>query len=839
MKRVILVLILTVSLFIDANSQVIFTNDSPKRLLTKDKILTVNTQPTDVQTLLAEDQVNPRPFRVGVIDRYGQAFKEIATKVEFKDLNVWYLAVHSDDAAGLGFVFDNMQLPRGAKLFFYTPDGKYYFGPVTYLNNKESGILATKFLKGRDYIIEYQEPKDLKEKNDFNLRDIVIYYRNPKGVGASGSCNVNINCPEGSAWQTEKRAVAKYTFESGLYVYTCTGALIANTAQSDIPYFLTANHCVSKDKEAESAVFYFNFESIDCEGTTYTDDQTISGATLVSMGQVDGTDHLDFTLMKLSLVPPFSYSPYYAGWSRVSVAEAIDSSVTIHHPSGDLKKISKDFDSPGVGSFSGYDSQTHWQIYQWDLGTTEGGSSGAPLFDQNKRIIGDLTGGEADCDNSVNDFYAQFFHSWDDFADSAAQLRVWLDPLGFNPVAFDGYDPYQYIDTSLTPVRKIMGYSHGTTARIFWLAPNTLGDSVFYDGFENYKDFDLTIPLWTQYDLDTAITWGVEGLKYPNENYIGSFIVFNPSKTDPKNPLGWNPHSGEKYLACFSAQDKPNNDWLVTPGIDIVNGSKLVFYAKSVSNLYNLEKIRVLVSANSSNPADFVPLTQEPVTVPDKWTRYEFDLSSYAGSRLYIAINVVSDSSFSLLLDDFSVSPYPGEVLKTAGTDLTTRLNKQKSAAMSHFPKMYSPQLKSYDIYRDFIYVTTVSADTTFYTETLPDTLKQHSYYVVANYDSSSAIPSPEVSLKYQRDTATDFEHDNTIQVYPNPGLNGYFTIEFNRPVTTGILRIYDLSGKPVLIKDMANIKILHVVKPDLAPGTYIIRLETPKEVYKTMYINL
>jgi len=107
-------------------------------------------------------------------------------------------------------------------------------------------------------------------------------------------------------------------------------------------------------------------------------------------------DHLDFALLELSVVPPEIYHPYYAGWDRVQ--EYLDTSVCIHHPAGDVKKISKDYDTLGLGSFTGYDSHKHWQIKEWDEGTTEGGSSGSGLFTVEGLLIGTLSGGEADCD---------------------------------------------------------------------------------------------------------------------------------------------------------------------------------------------------------------------------------------------------------------------------------------------------------------------------------------------------------------------------------------------------------------------------------------------------------
>ena len=70
----------------------------------------------------------------------------------------------------------------------------------------------------------------------------------------------------------------------------------------------------------------------------------------------------------------------------------------------------------------------HWHIYRWEIGTTGGGSSGAPLLDSEGRIIGILSGGEADCDIPVNDYFADIKLAWSSDKNISRQLKYWLDP---------------------------------------------------------------------------------------------------------------------------------------------------------------------------------------------------------------------------------------------------------------------------------------------------------------------------------------------------------------------------------------------------------------------------
>ncbi len=846
MKRVIILFWLLLSVFFSLKAQIIYTKDSPLKLLTVQQMPELTLKPLDINKLQLEDLQHPIPYRVGVNFSFDKNLKQIAEKVVFGDKNIWYLHIKAQNGLAISVIFSDFYIPRGAKLFLYSADGKYVFGPITYRNNKKSKILPTRYLPTKDLIIEYQEPVKAEEGSLY-IKSVVLYYRGVKigkGIGDSEPCEVNINCPEGAAWQNEKNAVARILFTSGAYSYYCTGALVGNTAKTYDPYFLTANHCINKESEAQSAVFYFGLEANGCNDVPYNNGHTLSGSDLIASGKVNGVTHLDFSLLKLSSVPPISYNPYYAGWSRVSSAASIDSVVCIHHPQGDLKKISKSFRPLSVGSFTGYDQYSHWLISRWDVGATEGGSSGSPLFDNQRHIIGDLTGGQATCDNPVNDYFAQFYQSWDKYNDTLAQLKHWLDPLNINPLFINGYNPYNASGANLDPVRYIYGYAQGNKAHVFWLAPDQTQDSVFFDSFEDYQDFALSIPNWTQKDLDRGPTWGIDGVTFDNENYVGSFIVFNPNETTPRRPKGWSPHSGDKMLACFSTVPKyaPNNDWLITPKIPITPTTKLVFYAKSVSDKYPLDRIRVLVSTDSNRVEDFEQIsTGDYVEVPTKWTRFEYDLSNYAGKKAYIAINVVSDSAFAFLLDDFSVSPFDSQALKTNSADEVTNYDRQgvDPQMINKLAVFYQPHLIGYDVYRDYKKIASLEPHQNYYVEQLDSLSDTYHYFVVAVYDSGSAYPSSPVTIKFLQDTVSTYMHDNAVTVFPNPATNGTFTLKFIRTMEKGRLIITSLSGKVIRKQNIVNQQVIEFKSLPIQAGVYIIYVQTDTENYKTILINL
>lgn len=251
-----------------------------------------------------------------------------------------------------------------------------------------------------------------------------------RGFGDSGPCNNNVNCGY-DEWTNEKRSVVMLLTAGN--TRKCSGVLLNTTANDGRPYLLTAYHCAVQSNN----IFLFNYESPGCEAEDGPLSQVIQGCTVLSSYAPS-----DFTLVELSEAPPSEFFPFYSGWNRTLDLPS-GGATGIHHPRGDVKKISFDNQNPTPAPYisSGDTTRNHWHIQEWDSGTTEPVSSGSPLFDALHRVIGQLHGGQASCNFNFNDYYGTLFHSWTGGGTPATSLQSWLDPLNTGAVTISGYDP--------------------------------------------------------------------------------------------------------------------------------------------------------------------------------------------------------------------------------------------------------------------------------------------------------------------------------------------------------------------------------------------------------------
>lgn len=391
----------------------------------------------DITALAAEDAVNDqfkdRPWRFG-FNHFAQfSLTNSGTSIQLPNGNsIWMLGISCEEALSINLILTNFHLEGSSKLYVFNEDKTHLIGAFTSKNNSPEKTLGLDLIEGNKIYIELDETPEFAGKSTFTVSTVTHGYRSlvnyAKTLGASGSCNVNVACPQGIGWENEINSVAVIVVNGN---ESCTGALVNNACQDGTPYFLTANHCLGGSVAAW--VFRFKYESPTC--STSVDgpySYTISGATKLANSSLS-----DFALLELSSAPPANFDPYYAGWDRTGNTPT--NTVGIHHPSGDVKKISFDNDP---ATYSTMSSAAVWEVAVWDLGTTEPGSSGSPLFDQNHRVIGQLFGGTASCSSLTSDNYGRFDISWTGGGSASNSLSSWLSNGCGSPQILDGFNPF-------------------------------------------------------------------------------------------------------------------------------------------------------------------------------------------------------------------------------------------------------------------------------------------------------------------------------------------------------------------------------------------------------------
>jgi hypothetical protein len=409
----------------------------------------------DMDVLAREDEQNPLPYRFAVNLPVSLGIDSSGLWERAKDgTNIWRLSLTSPGALAITLYFDQFQIPEGGKLFVYNPNRTQWLGAFTSLNNNSLFTFATGLIYGDQLTLEYNTPDGL-EPPLIHISEVAHAYRGvaeytslKTGFGSAGKCMVNVNCSEGDQWATQKRGVARIEVKKGTSISWCTGSLVNNTSNDGKPYILTADHCGGSATATDLSkwIFYFNYESSGCPNPTAEPSlKSITGATLVSRSGGNGYTGSDFYMVLLNSTIPDSYNVYFNGWSRDETPSS--SGVSIHHPQGDIKKISTYTAPLQRSNYPGNPDQAHWKV-NWSAtthgyGTTEGGSSGSPIFDTGRRLVGTLTGGDSSCDSAalgLPDYYGMFSFHWNqNGSEPTKQLEPWLDPIKSGVMALNGW----------------------------------------------------------------------------------------------------------------------------------------------------------------------------------------------------------------------------------------------------------------------------------------------------------------------------------------------------------------------------------------------------------------
>ncbi len=313
------------------------------------------------------------------------------------------------------------------------------------------------------------------------------------------------------------------------------------------------------------------------------------------------------------------------------------------------------------------------------------------------------------------------------------------------------------------------------------------------ENFEGCTDFEIEpagVVEWLYNDVDQQTTVGLANTSFPNENEPHSFMIFNPTQTDPPIDLELNPgiapHSGDKFLASFEASSGANDDYFISPQLNFGQDFKFSFFAKSFDNYPSLNKIRVGYSTTGFQPEDFTWLNSSAIEVPmNDWNSYEYDLDA---ETKYVCIRNVSEGAFILMIDDVSI----------------------------YTEEAKSRELLIYEVYlNDNLMGETTENTYTFDSDNVipnePNVAGVKAIYSSGESEMSTiefmgvyvSLPEPALQAK--------------MEVFPNPS-NGTFTIRLDGEYEVSII---NNMGAAVYRKTISRKEQLML--KDLSPGIYVI----------------
>ncbi len=354
--------------------------------------------------------------------------------------HVWRLTVKAGEACGVRLHLAEVSLPEGCELRVSDAlDPLSTRGPYTAASLGRRTGFWTGTVFAECVTLECYAPAGVDPAAvTFTVDQLTHLYRDPARVAKKGGCENDATCfPDWAAAANGVAGIGSYSYAD--YIW-CTGCLMNDLDESTwTDYFLTANHCVANQLEADDTEFYWFFQTATCDGAA----PAISSVTVTDGGaeylagktEAQGSD---FAFLKLRKPSPDGAS--FLGWSSKAPAEG-EAVTCIHHPLGEYKRISFGVNVDGDADF---------RYVQWSSGVTAEGSSGSPLFNASNEVIGQLWGGESTCENPTGlDYFGRFdvtykaISPWLDGTKGSEDIFGYLcDPLDqglTTPGSYDGY----------------------------------------------------------------------------------------------------------------------------------------------------------------------------------------------------------------------------------------------------------------------------------------------------------------------------------------------------------------------------------------------------------------
>ncbi|PLX10159.1 MAG: hypothetical protein C0598_10990 [Marinilabiliales bacterium] len=748
----------------------------------------------DMEKVNEEDMIaeisKPDPRRMGISVRINKSIQNSGSWETIPGGDkVWRLEINVPDALALGVYYDDFYIPEGGQLFLYNEDKTQILGAYTSENNPEENLFSTQFVQGNKVTLEYWQPKENTEEARINISEVAYAYRdiqfNIDETRDSWYCMIDVACEEGDAWENQIDGVARISIKIGGSYYWCSGSLINNTENDRTPYFLTASHCggSASASDLNQWIFYFNYQAATCGGNA-GGAQTINGCTLKAKDPSQADNGSDFYLVELNQDIPVIYQVYYNGWNRTDENTDAGNGVGVHHPAGDIKKIST-YETPLTSSTFWNGMPTHWKL-TWAETTNgrsimQGGSSGSPVFDSNGLIMGDLTGGYTSnsCSSPSPAYYGKIWWSWDqNGSNSSTRLKDWLDPNN-------------------TGIEKLPGVSWQTippTAN--FEAENTTivqGDTVF---FTDLSDPGILEREWT-FESGNPSTSTEESpyVIYSDTGYFDvSIYVENADGTDTETKTDY---------IHVTPMDIPETDF--TADHTVVPTNTIVHFTDmSTNNPDAWEWTFENGSPGTSN-------AQNPQTRWSAEGNYNIKLIAYnlGGSDTLVKEQFINVGGGDVPVADFSASD--NNIFQNESVDFTDMTTGNPDTWEWTFEGGI-PETSTVQNPQEIIYEVPGAYNVTLTTSN--------------GYGEDILVMEDFILVDWVG--VEDIDQANNFNVYPNPG-SGLFIIEFGEKSDINVsIEVSDYTGK--LIKKIETSKRSQTYKLDLSNeknGVYMISVKS------------
>jgi hypothetical protein len=493
----------------------------------------------DIEDARNGRRIKPRAMRFAQAITVSFNLQNVGTWDELSDgSRVWRLKLISPGAQSMSFTFDRFYIPEGGKFFVYNEIEREQeiLGAFTSIHNAGGGKFATAPINGSVIVLEYSEPSISRRKGKISISNIALGYiniieygkRNENNsikngaivtkdisddiktqgyVGAGGTddkpcmTNTDIRCPQFTGYSDVGRSVVYTYVNQGTEL--CSGALVnraGNSLYNVTPMVLTAYHCFDNNQDgqlssgeiatAETVVYRFKYERISCGSNTLDNSDYYSGSTFLA-----GYHLADIALLRLNVYPAamLSTNIYLSGWTRSPIYNNTALPLTgIHHPLGDVKKVMQQTQGYATVSYNGNPIISYTRTVT-NIGKAFKGSSGSPLFNNQKLIIG-VESQTDHLDNWINSgctersqLYGNFDIAWEGDGTYGTRLKDHLDPFNSGVVTQSGINlntAWNGNTFAKAPINNDISNSIITTAKVY-PSVSTDNASVAYSISEN------------------------------------------------------------------------------------------------------------------------------------------------------------------------------------------------------------------------------------------------------------------------------------------------------------------------------------------------------------------